>query len=142
MALNLSYQEKSLYGSLAAELVVYGPYFLLHRQSSVDKIAAMILAVVVLQIALQAIIAASNRNRITDERDRVIALRGYRAGYITLASLMVGGLAMLWVHAAGGHMHMDSRLLGLHFLNVFFSMLVIADVTKTVTQIAAYRRPL
>jgi hypothetical protein len=36
MATNLSYREKSLYASLAAELVVYGPYFFLHQQNSVN----------------------------------------------------------------------------------------------------------
>jgi hypothetical protein len=55
---------------------------------------------------------------------------------------MVLGLGMLWFHAAAGHMHLDNRSMGIHFLNVFFAMLVIADITKTVSQIVAYRRPL
>ena len=93
MATSLSYREKSLYASLAAELVVYGPYFFLHQQNSVNKVAGMIIAIIVLQMILQSIIAAVTRNRVTDERDRLIELRGYRAGYLTLASLMVLGLA-------------------------------------------------
>jgi hypothetical protein len=102
----------------------------------------MIAAVIVLQIILQSIIAAVTRHRITDERDRLIQLRGYRAGYLALASLMVLGLGMLWFHATFGHLHLDSRMVGLHFLNVFFGMLVISDIVKTVAQIVAYRRPL
>ncbi|HEX5235258.1 MAG TPA: hypothetical protein VFW25_08015 [Silvibacterium sp.] len=145
MAMSLSYREKSLYASLAAELAVYGPYFFLHRQNSVNKVAAMIVAIIVLQIILQSLIAALTRNRVTDERDRLIELRGYRAGYLTLASLMVLGLGMLWFHATMGNLTMgnlrlDSRMIGLHFLNVFFGMLVIADITKTATQIVSYRR--
>ena len=97
---SLSYRERSLYASLAAELVVYGPYFFLHRQNSLNKVAGMIIAIIVLQAILQSVIAAFTRNRITDERDRLIELRGYRAGYLTLASLMVLGLGMLWFHAA------------------------------------------
>lgn len=139
---SLSYQEKSLYGSLIAELVVYGPYFVLHNQNSINKIAGMISAVVVLQILLQSLIAIFTRNRIRDERDRLIELRGYRAGYNTLAWLMVVGLGMLWFHTAIGRMPIDSGLLGLHFLNVFFGMLVIADIVKTASQIVAYRRAL
>lgn len=139
---SLSYQEKSLYGSLIAELVVYGPYFVLHDQNSVNKIAGVIAGVIVLQIVLQSLIAAFTRNRIRDERDRLIELRGYRAGYLTLAWLMVVGLGMLWFHTSLGHMHIESRLLGLHFLNVFFGMLVIADIVKTASQIIAYRRAL
>ena len=142
MAINLSYREKSLYASLAAELLVYGPYFFLHQQNSVNKVAGMIIAIIVLQMILQSIIAVLTRNRVTDERDRLIELRGYRAGYLTIASLMVLGLGMLWFHATVGHLRLDNRMVGLHFLSVFFGMLVIADITKTVTQIVAYRRVL
>jgi len=120
--------------------LVYGPYFFLHRQNSVNNVAGMIIAIIVLQVVLQLIIAALTRNRVTDERDRLIELRGYRAGYLVLASLMVIGLGMLWFHATVGHLPLDNPMMGLHFLSVFFGMLVIADITKTVTQIAAYRR--
>jgi hypothetical protein len=140
MALSLSYREKTLYASLAAELVVYGPYFFLHHQNTVDKVAGMIVSIIVLQIILQSLIAGFTRHRLTDERDKLIELRGYRAGYLTIASLMVLGLGMLWFHATFGDLHLDSRMVGLHFLNVFFGMLVISDVVKTATQIVAYRR--
>ena len=139
---SLSYREKTLYASLAAELVVYGPYFFLHQQNSVNKVAGMIVSIIVLQIILQSAIAALTRNRVTDERDRLIELRGYRAGYLALASLMVIGLGLLWFHATVGHLQLDNRMVGLHFLNVFFGMLVLADITKTATQIVAYRRTL
>jgi hypothetical protein len=142
MVTSLSYREKSLYASLVAELLVYGPYFFLHQQNSVNNVAGMIVAIIVLQVILQSIIAALTRNRITDERDRLIELRGYRAGYLTLASLMVLGLGMLWFHTTVGHLQLEHRMVGLHFLSVFFGMLVIADITKTATQIAAYRRAL
>jgi EamA domain-containing membrane protein RarD len=142
MAPSLSYREKTLYASLAAELVVYGPYFFLHQQNSVNKVAGMIIAIIVLQIILQSVIAVFTRNRVTDERDRLIELRGYRAGYLVIASLMVIGLGLLWFHAAMGNLRLDNRMMGLHFLSVFFGMLVIADITKTATQIVAYRRAL
>src|ERR1700723_273928 len=116
MPTSLSYREKSLYASLATELLVYGPYFFLHRQNSVNKVAGMIVAIIVLQIILQSVIAASTRNRITDERDRLIELRGYRAGYLTLASLMVLGLGMLWFHATVGRFQLDNWMAGLLFL--------------------------
>ena len=142
MATSLSYREKSLYASLAAELFVYGPYFFLHQQNSVNKVAGMIIGIIVLQVILQSVIAVLTRNRVTDERDRLIELRGYRAGYLTIASLMVLGLGLLWFHATVGHLRLDSRMIGLHFLSVFFGMLVIADITKTATQIVVYRRAL
>ena len=139
---NLSYREKTLYASLAAELIVYLPYFFVHAGNSVNKVVGMIVSIIVLQIILQSLIAALTRNRVTDERDRLIELRGYRAGYLTLASLMVIGLGMLWFHATVGHLELENRRVGLHFLSVFFGMLVIADITKTATQIVSYRRAL
>ena len=144
---SLSYQERSLWGSLVAELVVYVPYFAWHfhvaEQTSVNKVAGMIFSIIVLQILLQSIIAAVTRHRMTDERDKLIQLRGYRAGYLTLASLMVIGLGMLWFHTLVGHnFPIHEGFVGLHFLNVFFGMLVISDIVKTVAQIVAYRRPL
>src|ERR1700678_2620256 len=142
MVTGLSYREKSLYASLAAELLVYGPYFFLHQQNSVNKVAGMIVAIIVLQTILQSVIAALTRNRVTDERDRLIELRGYRAGYLTIASLMVAGLGLLWFHATVGHLQLENRMVGLHFLSVFFGMLVIADITKTATQILSYRKAL
>lgn len=139
---SLSYREKTLYASLAAELLVYGSYFFLHQQNSVNEVAGMITGIIVLQIILQAVIAAVTRNRVIDERDRLIELQGYRAGYLALVSFMVIGLSMLWFHATVGHLRLDSRMVGLHFLSVFFGMLVAADITKTATQIMAYRKAL
>lgn len=142
MTTGLSYREKSLYASLAAELIVYGPYFFLHRENSLNKVVGMIVGIIVLQIILQSVIAAITRNRVPDERDRLIELRGYRAGYLMVTSLMVIGLGLLWFHATFGNLHLDSRMVGLHFLSVFFGILVIADITKTAAQIASYRRAL
>jgi len=142
MATSLSYREKTLYASLAAELLVYGPYFFFHQQNSVNKVAGMIVAIIALQTVLQLMIAVVTRSRVTDERDRLIELRGYRAGYLTIATLMVVGLGMLWFHATFGQLRLDSHMVGLHFLSVFFGMLVIADIVKTAAQIVAYRRAL
>ena len=141
MAASLSYREKTLYASLAAEVVIYGPYFFLHRQNSIDTVAGMIAAIIVLQILLQGLIALMTRNRVTDERDRLIELRGYRAGYLTITALMVLGMGLLWLHEAAGRLPAENRM-GLHFLSVFFGVLVISDMTKTVTQIVSYRKAL
>jgi hypothetical protein len=139
---SLSYQERSLRVSLVAELAIYLPYVVHHHENSVNKVAGMIFAIIVAQIILQSIIAAVTRHRIKDERDKLIQLRGYRAGYLTLASLMVVGLGMLWLHtlANAGGFPVHAQFLALHFLNVFYGILVISDIVKTVTQIVAYRR--
>ena len=96
----------------------------------------------VLQIVIQSILAAVTRHRVKDERDKLIQLRGYRAGYITFATLMVFGLGMLWMHtlANAGGFPVHAQFLALHFLNVFYGILVISDIVKTVAQIVTYRR--
>jgi hypothetical protein len=140
---SLSYQEKSLYGALLANLAVFIPYFvLIHRDAhpSLGLIAGAITTLILAQIVLQAIIAIATRNRMTDERDRLIVLYGYRAGYVTVIALMMLGMAALWLHTALGQF--NPAHLALHFLSVFFAVLMLAEIVKTVTQIVAYRRPL
>lgn len=137
---SLSYQQKSLYGSLAANLIVYLPYFFysFSHYATLGRIVSTITVLIAAQIILQCIIAAATRNRLTDERDRLILLRGYRAGYVTVITVMLLGMGGLWMHSALGQL--DPSRMALHFLNVFFGILVIAEIVKTVTQIMAYRR--
>lgn len=137
---SLSYQERSLYGELLADLAVFVPYFIvMHTQHpTVGFIAGSIAILIVAQIVLQAVIAALTRNRLKDERDRLIRLRGYRAGYFTITSLMVFGMAALWVHASAGQINPSH--MALHFLSVFFAVLMLAEVVKTAVQLVAYRR--
>jgi hypothetical protein len=140
---SLSYQERSLYGELIADVAVFLPYFvLIHRpqQLTVGLIAGYIFLLIVAQIVLQTLIAVVTRDRRTDERDRFIRLRGYRAGYLTVVGFMVVGMGALWLHAALGQLNPNH--MALHFLSVFFAVLMIAEIVKTVAQIAAYRRPI
>jgi len=139
---SLSYREKSLYGELLADLAVFLPYFVyihLHNPT-VAFIAATITILIVIQIVIQAIIAIATRNRLKDERDRLIRLRGYRAGYITIVAFMLFGMAALWLHATLGQL--NPAHMALHFLSVFFAVLILAELVKTIVQLIAYRRPL
>jgi hypothetical protein len=136
----LSYQEKSLYGTLAADLIVYGPYlvYVLHHPNTLTHIVGTIILLVVAQIVLQSVIAIATRHRITDERDRQIAGIGYRNAYVALVSMIVVGIGMLGAHDA--IRPLNPNHMGLHFLNVFLGMVVISEIVKIVTQLAAYRR--
>ena len=136
----LSYQEKSLYETLAADLLVYIPYFVyvMHHPTTLTHIVGTILLLIVVQIVLQSILAISSRNRITDERDRQVAGLGYRNGYFALVGMILVGMGMLWVHAVMGLIQPNH--MGLHFLSVFLGMVVISELVKIVTQLLAYRR--
>ena len=136
----LSYQEKSLYGTLAADLVVYIPYcvYVLHHPTTLTHIVGTILLLIIAQILLQSIIAIASRNRITDERDRQIAGLGYRNAYFALVGMILFGMGLLWLHAVNGLINPNH--MGLHFLSVFLGMVVLSELIKIVSQLVAYRR--
>jgi len=136
---NLTYEERSLYGMLVADLAVYIPYILQSaRTNSLGRIAGTLFLLIVVQIVLQIIIAVATRSRLQDERDQLIRLRGYRAGYIAFASCIVIGLGILWLHTLLGPL--PTQRMAIHFLSVMFGMLIVADVTRIITQLIAYRR--
>jgi hypothetical protein len=138
---SLTYQEKSLYGTLAADLLVYVPYFIYVAQhpftATLSRIVGTIVAIIVVQIVLQTIVAIFSRSRLTDERDRIIAARGYRAGYFALVTGTLAGIALLWGHAIAGLI--DPNHAAIHFINVLFAVLVLAELAKTITQLVSYR---
>jgi hypothetical protein len=136
---SLTYQEKSLCGTLAADLIVYVPYFLYvaHHHTTLSRIVGTVATIVIVQIVLQTFIAIFSRNRITDERDRLIAARGYCAGYFALVAGILGALTLLWEHAIAGII--DPSHAAIHFINVLFAVLVLAELVKTVTQLISYR---
>ena len=139
---SLSYREKSLYGELLADLAVFVLYvaYAHFHSASIMFIAGAVTHLILLRIILQGLIAAFTRNRLKDERDRLIRLRGYRAGYITIVAFMLFGMAALWLHTTLGQL--NPAHMALHFLSVFFGVLIFAEVVKTIVQIVAYRRPL
>jgi hypothetical protein len=136
----LSYQEKSLYGAFAVDLAVFIPYFVLIHTThlTINFIAGGVFLLTAAHIVLQTGIAIASRNRMTDERDRLIELRGYRAGYFAIISLMILGLGMLWVYSLQNNFR--PQHMALHFISVFFAMLMLAEIVKTATQLVAYRR--
>lgn len=136
----LSYQERSLYGVLAADLLIYVPYcvYLAHHPTTLSTIVGTIALLVLAHILMQAIIAILSRNRITDERDRHIAGVGFRNAYFTLVSMIFLGMGLLWLHTIHGELPINR--MGLHFLSVFFGMVVISELVKVFSQLIAYRR--
>ena len=138
----LSYREKSLYGELLADLAVFVPYFIyIHmHHPTMDVIAGAITLLILARLLLQGIIALATRNRLKDERDQLIRLRGYRVGYLTVIGFMLFGMAALWLHTTLGQI--NPAHMSLHLLSVLVAVLMLAELVKTIAQIVAYRRPL
>ena len=136
----VSYQEKSLYGILAADLLVYVSYliYVMHNPTTLLHIVGTIIVLIVAHIVMQSIIAIATRNRITDERDRQIAGLGYRNAYFALVGMILAGMGLLWLHTVHGELPINR--MGLHFLSVFLGMVVISEIVKILSQLVAYRR--
>jgi hypothetical protein len=117
--MSLSYQEKSICGSLIATLVVYGRYFLFG-----GGLIETIVLLVVIQILCQIAIAVLARPEPRDERDRLIEMKGYRVGYLLLVT---GIIACMTV---GLRPTVDALLLAL----------VVAETGSSITQLYYYRR--
>ena len=139
---SLSYHEKSLYGTLAVDLAVYITYLQTtsFRENTLGRIVGVMVVLIVLQIIVQSIIAVASRSRLTDERDRTIRLRGYRAGYFSFVAFVFVGLLALWLHTALGQL--NPQHMAIHFLSAMFCFLLLSDVVKGITQLIDYRRTL
>ena len=54
--------------------------------------------------------------------------------------MILVGTGMLWLHTVMGTLNPNH--MGLHFLSVFFGMVVLSELVKIISQLLAYRRPL
>jgi predicted nuclease of predicted toxin-antitoxin system len=137
----LSYQEKSIWGTLATTLAVYGYYFATvfsgMQPSQIDRTAlgrliSAVVVIVVLEVVYHILIAVSSKVERKDERDIHINNKAYRNAYFLLAA----DLFMLMATVA---------LIGLTpFLTVNLMLLsvVVSEIVKSLTQLFYYRRGL
>ena len=137
--MNLSYREKSIWGSLATTLVVYGYYFANvfsgTRPSQINRIALVrlmsaVFVIVVIEVVYHIVIALTSRVEPKDERDILIEGKAYRNAYF----LLVADLFMLMGAIV---------LIGLTpFLTVNLLLLsaVVSEIVKSLTQLFFYRR--
>jgi hypothetical protein len=137
--MNLSYREKSIWGSLATILVVYGYYFAnvftgtqssqINRMALVRLMSAVVV-IVVIEVVYHLVIALTSRVEPKDERDILIEGKAYRNAYF----LLVADLFMLMGAVV---------LIGLTpFLTVNLMLLsaVVSEIVKSLTQLFFYRR--
>lgn len=116
----MSYQEKSIWGSLVATVVVYGNYF----ARSGGNLIGTIIALVIIQVVAQIVIAIAAKPEPKDERDRLIDSRAYRNGYLLL---VMGTLACMNIGVRPT-------------VNALLMALVASEIGKSITQLYYYRR--
>lgn len=142
-SLNISFEEKSTWASLAIILIVFTGYFsqvydgLL--SGTLDKAAVSglffgaVVTVVILEVVLQVVIAALNRkdaDQPRDERDRLFAMK---AGNI---SGWVLGIAVLIIAAHTFIQDLDSTWVA----NLLLFAVFVSQVTSYTLQLVYYRR--
>jgi drug/metabolite transporter (DMT)-like permease len=133
----MSFQEKSLWVMLIGLVLAFGGYFAVvlpghtlevQPQQVVLFVVATIVLVIV-QVVGQSIVAILDRKTSTDERDRLIALKGTRNGAYLLATGVFFALcAAVWVPG------------NFVFAHVLLAFWVLAQLLEIATQLYSYRR--
>src|SRR5208337_3059236 len=146
--MDLSYQEKSILGSLLTMVVVYGYYFasVLRDTSepafggaSVARLIFAVIAIVVVEVVYQIVLALESKVEPKDERDILIECKAYRNAYFLLASGAFLVIASVIMRDAA-----PARIAVTNFItvNLVLFFMVVADVMKFLTQLFYYRRGL
>src|ERR1017187_75588 len=95
--MDMSYQEKSILGSLLAVGVVFGYYFAtvlrdLGRPEfdgaslPIGRLVLAVVAIVVIEIVYHIVLALESKPEPKDERDTLIASKAYRNAYFLLSA--------------------------------------------------------
>ena len=141
--MNLSYQEKSIWGSLLALLVVFGSYFVSvdwlrepeAPDTKLDRIVGAVALVVLIEIVYHVLIALKSRAEPKDERDVLIAGRAYRNAYLLLTAGSFISIALFLglteAQRSGGQ--------PMAAVDLLLAFVIAAEITKFVTQLIYYR---
>lgn len=152
----MAFREKTLWASLASTLAIWGWYFAgfagavqANRYDLAAETGNFILAIVlivIVQIAMAialALTSGRDADAPADDREKTIALLGYRSAYITLmlivVMLMITGPILL--HIAYDWSPAPPPAMAPVFMgNALLAALVIAEIANAVTQIVRFRK--
>lgn len=147
--MELSYQEKSIFGSLFALIVAYGSYFsamVRHWGDETGSLGRLVLAVVVIvmiETVYNIVLAVDSKPQPKDERDTMIASKAYRNAYFFLyfgaGTIMTCALGLA---AIDGAAPMRFTVTPFVILNTVLLLMVVAELVKFLTQLFYYRRGL
>ncbi|WP_157073672.1 hypothetical protein [Sphingomonas soli] len=152
----MAFREKMLWTSLASTLAIWGWYFAgfadAVRASRYDLAAetgnfvTAIILIVVVQIIMAAALALTSgreANAPADDREKTIALLGYRSAYIALMLIVVMLMITtpILLHIAYEWTPAPPPSMAPVFMgNALLAALVTAEVANAVTQIIHFRR--
>jgi bacteriorhodopsin len=148
--MDMSYQEKSILGSLLAMVVVYGYYFtsaLRHLDQSafdggsIGRLLFTVIAIVVIEIVYHIVLAIESKPEPKDERDLLIEGKAYRNAYFVVATgaaLVIGYVIVVTLVRDAA----PTRIVATPFLlvNAMLLFMVLAELMKLATQLLFYRK--
>ena len=148
--MDMSYQEKSILGSLLAMVIVYGYYFtnaLRHADhaafdvGSIGRLMFTVIAIIVIEIVYHIILAIEAKPEPKDERDLLIEGKAYRNAYFVVAT----GAALVIGYVIVASLVRDAaptRIVATPFLlvNAMLLFMVLAELMKLGTQLLFYRK--
>jgi len=150
--MDLSYQEKSVLGSLVALIVAYGFYFgamLRHlgergaEGASLGRLVVAVIVIIVIETVYNIVLALETKPQPKDERDVMIAGKAYRNAYFLLyfgaGTIMTCALGLA---AIDGATPMRITVTPFLILNTMLLLLVSAEIVKFLTQLFYYRQGL
>lgn len=146
--MDLSFQEKSVWVSLIAIVVVFGYHFsevfgtteVITSGDFVVRLIGVIIMLVVIEIALHILIAVSEIQDAADggamdERDRLIATRASRNAYFVL---FIGVLIMIGTIVAGD-LKNDPGITPVMSANLLLLAIVVAELVNFGSRLFYYR---
>ena len=147
--MDLSYQEKSILGSLITIVVVYGYYFAAvlrdagQPEFNLGRLVLAVIAIIVIEIVYHIVLAIESKPEPKDERDILIASKAYRNAYFLLATgafLVIACVIMAGLARDAA----PTRIIVTPFItvNLVLFFMVLAELMKLLTQLFYYRRGL
>jgi hypothetical protein len=118
--MNLSYQEKSIWGSMIGTLLMCGYYF------ATGHLIFSVVMLIVVEIIYNIALAIRSVPEPKDERDRLIEAKAYRNAYLALVTGVVGNIFVPLTPVVAAQ--------------IVFGALVASEVAKSVTQLYYYRK--
>ncbi|MBT6210106.1 MAG: hypothetical protein HOI35_08830 [Woeseia sp.] len=149
--MDLSFQEKSILGSLAITICLFFAYFidvfeLVTTNNSTGiltlpaRLMGIVLSVVAVEVVFHIVIAIFAKDEGTDERDRFIAAKAAQISYYILAVgclTAVGHLFFATLQEAAVGVSLQSAILA---ANVIVFSFILAEVVGFSLQLFYYRR--
>jgi hypothetical protein len=147
--MNLSYQEKIIWGSLATMLVVYGYYFATvlgvtnedFDGASAARLVFAVFGIVVIEAFYHIVFSLKSRVEPQDEQDVLIEGKAYRTTYfLLLASLFLSMAAMVLSNLFSASTAAKFIMRPFIAINLMLLCVVVSEVLKFLMQLFFHRR--